>query len=48
VLAAIPYRDRLSQIDALSAKLVRRFGTMPRGANSRTNASSTSQGWISQ
>jgi len=32
VLAAIPYRDRLSQIDALSAKLVRRFGTMPRGA----------------
>ena len=32
VLAAIPYRDRLSQIDALSAKLARRFGATPRGA----------------
>ena len=32
VLAAIPYRDRLSQIDALSAKLARRFGAAPRGA----------------
>jgi hypothetical protein len=32
VLAAIPYRDRLSQIAALSAKLARRFGATPRGA----------------
>jgi 4-alpha-glucanotransferase/alpha-amylase len=32
VLAAIPYRDRLSQIEALSAKLERRFGATPRGA----------------
>jgi 4-alpha-glucanotransferase/alpha-amylase len=32
VLAAIPYRDRVSQIDALSAKLARRFGQTPRGA----------------
>jgi hypothetical protein len=32
VLAAIPYGDRLSQIEALSAKLARRFGATPRGA----------------
>jgi len=32
VLAAIPYRDRLSQIEALSVKLARRFGATPRGA----------------
>lgn len=32
VLAAIPYRDRLTQIEALSAKLLRRFGATPRGA----------------
>lgn len=32
VLAAIPYRDRLTQIEALSAKLARRFGARPRGA----------------
>ena len=32
VLAAIPQRDRLSQIETLSAKLERYFGQRPRGA----------------
>jgi 4-alpha-glucanotransferase/alpha-amylase len=32
VLAAIPYRDRVSQIEALSTKLAHRFGTTPHGA----------------
>ncbi len=32
VLAAIPHRDRVSQINALSDKIERRFGVRPRGA----------------
>ena len=32
VLAAIPHRDRVSQIDALSDKIEQRFGARPRGA----------------
>lgn len=32
VLAAIPHRDRLGQIEALSARLERRFGARPQGA----------------
>lgn len=32
VLAAIPQRDRVSQIEALSAKIERRYGMRPRGA----------------
>ncbi|MDE2599658.1 MAG: DUF1926 domain-containing protein [Rhodocyclaceae bacterium] len=32
VLAAIPHRDRLSQIETLSAKIARYTGTRPRGA----------------
>jgi hypothetical protein len=32
VLAAIPQRDRLTQIEALSAKIERRYGMRPRGA----------------
>jgi hypothetical protein len=32
VLAAIPHRDRLSQINALSDKIERRYGVRPRGA----------------
>ncbi|MDD5248882.1 MAG: DUF1926 domain-containing protein [Rhodocyclaceae bacterium] len=32
VLAAIPQRDRISQINALSDKIERRFGVRPRGA----------------
>ena len=32
VLAAIPHRDRVSQINALSDKIERRYGVRPRGA----------------
>jgi alpha-amylase/alpha-mannosidase (GH57 family) len=32
VLAAIPHRDRVSQIESLSAKLALRFGKVPHGA----------------
>ncbi len=32
VLAAIPHRDRVTQIDALSDKIERRYGVRPRGA----------------
>ena len=32
VLAAIPYRDRVTQIDTLSDKIERRFGARPQGA----------------
>lgn len=32
VLAAIPHRDRVSQIESLAAKLERMFGARPRGA----------------
>ena len=32
VLAAIPYRDQIGQLEVLSAKLERHFGTRPQGA----------------
>src|SRR5512138_2386654 len=32
VLASIPHRDRVSQIESLSAKLALRFGKVPHGA----------------